>query len=173
MHSSSQDSTSVPYFITQRKAKVVTRITILKGQALNVFRLHLQCCSLFPLFQPQMLPHSCLWNFVLAVYTSWNIFFQRQSQSQILHPFGSLFQRHLHNNHPTQNSNLSHLHPGSPDPPYTSLLFYLPQNVPLSKMQFNLLIYYVYCLMPVSLLKCRLNGERMFVCFIYWYYNNA
>lgn len=53
-----------------------------------------------------------------------------------------------------------HVHPGTPDPPYTSLHFLFPQNLALSKILYNLLVYYVYCLLSISSSKIKLQQSK-------------
>lgn len=56
-------------------------------------------------------------------------------------------------NHSPQNCNPFYLHPGTPDLPYSSLLILFPQNLPLSSVLCNFLIYHVYGFMPISSFK--------------------
>lgn len=90
----------------------------------------------------------------LAVYTSWNFFSTDIHMANSFDPLERLCSNHtLTIAILFKIATYPDLCPGTPEPLYTSQPFLFPQNLSLSNMLHNLLIYYVYCLTPISSFK--------------------
>lgn len=142
-------------------------MTIPNGQVLIAFLILSSSVLLLPLSQPQMLPWmyqpgmGLLWKLPWLSTPAEIFFFYRYSHEQFFFSHGQFFHplESLCSNHTLTITNLSQPLSWHSRTPLHQSIFSFPQNSSLSNILYNLLIYYVYCLMPTSPFKTKAPTE--------------